>query len=231
MAIQVVCPGCKKRFNVSDKFAGKKGPCPKCKAEITIPASSDEVKIHGPETFGPKDKAGRAALKPIFREESKFSPLAAGITGAPLLLALILAIVFGAGDDDPGIVVLALGSLLIAPSLAYAGYVVFRSGDLEPYRGKELWIRVGICSILFAGTWGILALVNKLGMDGSGFSMPVMMILLAGMIAIGGGISYGCFDMEYLTGAMHYGFYLVVSILLRWIVLGNALPLEQVVPR
>ena len=37
MPISVVCPGCKARFNVSDKFAGKKGPCPKCKTVLTVP--------------------------------------------------------------------------------------------------------------------------------------------------------------------------------------------------
>jgi hypothetical protein len=226
MTIQVTCPGCKKRFGVSDKFAGKKGPCPKCKAEITIPASSEEVKVHEPEGFGPKGAGGRAALKPIFREESKFSPVTAGIIGAPLLLALILAIVFR-DPDDPSLVVFLLLSFLVAVSLAYAGYIVFRDNDLEPFRGKNLWMRVGVCALLFAGTWGIVALVNTLGMNGEGFSMPVMMILLAVIVAIGGGISYICFDLEYLNGAMHYGMFLVVSILLRLIVLGSALPLVQ----
>lgn len=37
MPILVTCPGCKAQFNVSDKFAGKQGPCPKCKAVISIP--------------------------------------------------------------------------------------------------------------------------------------------------------------------------------------------------
>jgi hypothetical protein len=50
---------------------------------------------------------------------------------------------------------------------------------------------------------------------------------LAVIVAIGGGISYICFDLEYLNGAMHYGMFLVVSILLRLIVLGSALPLVQ----
>ena len=37
MAIQVLCSGCGSRFAVSDRFAGKTGPCPKCKKPITIP--------------------------------------------------------------------------------------------------------------------------------------------------------------------------------------------------
>lgn len=234
MAIQVVCPGCKKRFGVSEKFAGKKGPCPKCKTEITIPAKGDEVKVHEPENFGPKGTAGRATLKPIFREETKFSPVATGIIAGPLLVALILAIIIRSPDEQDFLtksVKFLIVSLLIAPSLAYAGYTIFRDNDLEPYRGKKLWTRVGVCAVLFASTWGLVALVNKLGMNGDGFSMPIMMVLLAGMVAIGGVISFACFDLEYMTGLMHFGMYLVVSILLRWIVLGSVLPLEQVVPR
>ena len=49
MPINVTCPGCLKRFSVADKFAGKKGPCPKCKKIITIPKKEDEVVIHAPE--------------------------------------------------------------------------------------------------------------------------------------------------------------------------------------
>ena len=77
MPISVVCPGCKARFSVSEKFAGKKGPCPKCKAVILVPnAPAEEVKIHVPEQFasGGKDSKGRAVSKPILREETKLKP-------------------------------------------------------------------------------------------------------------------------------------------------------------
>ena len=75
MAILVVCPTCKSRFQVSEKFAGKQGPCPKCKAVITIPRVEDEVKIHAPEEYAgggsvaAKDASGRAVLKPISRQK------------------------------------------------------------------------------------------------------------------------------------------------------------------
>src|SRR6187401_2984774 len=57
MAIDVTCASCKTRFQVSDKFAGKQGPCPKCKKIITVPTKKDEVVIHVPES-GPKDSKG-----------------------------------------------------------------------------------------------------------------------------------------------------------------------------
>ena len=45
MPIQVTCPKCFTRFSVSEKFAGKKGPCPKCKSEITVPDVGEEVVV------------------------------------------------------------------------------------------------------------------------------------------------------------------------------------------
>jgi phage FluMu protein Com len=62
MAISIVCTGCKKRFSVSEKFAGLKGPCPNCKTVIQIPAKGDEVVIHAPEAAGPKDSKGAAVI-------------------------------------------------------------------------------------------------------------------------------------------------------------------------
>src|SRR5690242_13692422 len=59
--IAVVCPSCHARFQVSEKFAGKEGPCPKCKQKITVPALGEEVKIHGPEEYeGAKDAKGHS---------------------------------------------------------------------------------------------------------------------------------------------------------------------------
>ncbi len=42
MAIQVTCMSCGARFAVEDKYAGREGPCPKCKAVIRVPAAGSE---------------------------------------------------------------------------------------------------------------------------------------------------------------------------------------------
>ncbi|NND99518.1 MAG: hypothetical protein HKN47_19560, partial [Pirellulaceae bacterium] len=70
MPIQVTCPKCLKRFQVSDKFAGKEGPCPNCKHVIKVPDASEEVVIHAPADDAPKDKSGKSVLKPITRQET-----------------------------------------------------------------------------------------------------------------------------------------------------------------
>ncbi|MBP5621296.1 MAG: hypothetical protein J6X44_04705, partial [Thermoguttaceae bacterium] len=57
MAIRVICPGCMTSFEVDDRFAGKKGPCPKCGHIIEIP--KEKLIIHAPDsiTDGGKTKA------------------------------------------------------------------------------------------------------------------------------------------------------------------------------
>ena len=91
MAIDVTCAACKTRFQVSDKFAGKQGPCPKCKAIITVPSKKDEVVIHVPES-GPKDSKGVLVLKPLTRKETRLTPLNIGIIVGSVLLLLLIAL-------------------------------------------------------------------------------------------------------------------------------------------
>jgi len=89
MAIDVTCAACKTRFQVSDKFAGKQGPCPKCKAIITVPSKKDEVVIHAPEQSGPKDSKGHYVLKPLSRVETKLTAINIGmIVGTVVVLLL-----------------------------------------------------------------------------------------------------------------------------------------------
>ena len=95
MPISVVCTGCKKRFSVSEKFAGQKGPCPSCKAIIQIPAKAEEVVIHAPEEAGPKDSQGKAVLKPILREETRFNPKIAAAVGVTIIALFIAAWIIG----------------------------------------------------------------------------------------------------------------------------------------
>jgi hypothetical protein len=92
MAIDVTCASCKTRFQVSDKFAGKQGPCPKCKKIITVPSKKDEVVIHVPES-GPKDSKGQLVLKPIGRKETRLTPVNIGVIAGSLVLVLIVSLV------------------------------------------------------------------------------------------------------------------------------------------
>src|SRR5687768_2616635 len=140
MAIDVTCPSCHTRFQVSEKFAGKSGPCPKCKATIKVPDKSQEVVIHAPEVSGPKDSKGQAVLKPIARKEVRLqTPQIVAIAGSVvvvLIVAFVLRLQFPGGNVPPLLTI--LGAMLLGPPLAFAAYTFLRDDELEPYRGTEV---------------------------------------------------------------------------------------------
>jgi hypothetical protein len=208
--LSVVCPGCKKRFSVSEKFAGQKGPCPKCKKEITIPTLEDQVVVHGPETETLKDSKGRSVSKPILREETKFSPKIAIGIGVAVIAVLVIALIFRRGPDSDPIsgAIPFLGAILLAPPLVLAGYLVLRDDELESYAGKELLIRVAACSASYAFLWGAYWYVSY---NFGGLSFMQLAYILPPLILAGGFVAFASLDLDYMMGLLHYGFYLLVT--------------------
>ncbi len=94
MAIDVTCIKCHTRFQVSEKFAGKSGPCPKCKATIKIPELKEQVVIHAPEVSGPTTVTGQPVFKPITRTEVRLTPPQIAIIVGSVLVVLIVACSF-----------------------------------------------------------------------------------------------------------------------------------------
>ncbi len=214
MPIDVTCPGCHQRFKVSEKFAGKEGPCPKCKAKIKIPEASEQVVVHAPESFGPKTRSGEAVLKPISRSETRVRPLMWGIIGAIILV--ILGGTWFLRDPDGGQPwwLLGLGALIVAFPIVRSGYAFLRDDELEPYRGRALWGRVAIVSILYAATWAAVTWLPPL----AGFPTLDLVgagVVLAFIIGLGTAVSYFAFDLEVGTAFFHYAYYLAVTICLR----------------
>ncbi|MCA9107859.1 MAG: hypothetical protein KDA83_20785 [Planctomycetales bacterium] len=226
MAIRVTCPGCKTRFNVGDQFAGKTGPCPKCKASIKIPDKSEEVVVHGPDAFGPKDSKGRAVSKPIFREETKVTPVQLTMLIGAVLLAIggALAVRF-IGKPLP-VPLLMVVAAVLAPPLSWAGYAFLRNQELASYRGTELWARVGITSLLFVALWGLFPVIAY-ALNADGFTMVVAGSALLGMLFAGGAITMVAYDLDYMLGCVHFGLYLIVCLVLRFIANLSFLPLDQ----
>ena len=230
MPISVVCASCKTRFEVSEKFAGKQGPCPKCKAVIKIPEVADEVKIHVPDEFGSagKDQKGRSISKPIPRRETKVRPgvIAAIIVGS--VLALAVALVASRLGEQAKYGVVVIGLLLVGPPLAVGGYFFLRNDELEVFEGKELWIRAAACSVGYAVLWGVYWYLRvQTGMPQDVYQWVFVAPVF---IAAGGGLALAAFDLEYSSGSLHYCFYLIVTMLLRaaigfpplWAVSGTA---------
>src|SRR4029450_5934125 len=129
MAIDVTCPGCKTRFQVSEKFAGKKGPCPKCKTTIQIPSAKEQVVIHAPEPTGPVDSKGKMVLEPIFREEVSLAPPVIFGIVASVIVIVAMAFVIRFQELPTKEFFAMIGSFLRAPPLAFAGYTFLRDPE------------------------------------------------------------------------------------------------------
>jgi len=199
MSILVVCPGCRKRFTVSDKFAGQSGPCPNCKKIIKVPEKSQEVKVHAPEEFasGGRSVDGQLVTKPISRAKVHFNPvMVAGIS---------------AGVD---LVLRAVGLLLISPPLVVAGYSFLRDDEKVPYRGRELYVRAAICGLAYVVLWAFFSYALNYYMTGEIWNWAVILPLLVVAGALG---PFALLDMDFGSAALHYAFYLLVTIVLRWL--------------
>ncbi len=161
MPIQVTCANCLKRFQVSDKFAGKSGACPNCKKELRVPDKSEEVVIHAPDDGAPKDREGQSILKPLERQETDVTRKGLIITIVAIVVTIGCAIGFrfaGLTEESfPSWVRVFVIGLIAAPPLVWSGYQFVQETELEPYRGVELRNRVLILSAIFAGLWLIYA--------------------------------------------------------------------------
>ncbi|MFK7735764.1 MAG: hypothetical protein AB8B50_07045 [Pirellulaceae bacterium] len=220
MSINVTCPSCLKRFQVSDKFAGKSGPCPNCKKKIQIPELSEQVVIHAPEDAGPKDSAGKAILKPIRRTETKIGTpvLVSAIVGAIAVVAIAAGL--GLSGQQPQTWLLILGSLLLAPPLVFLGYWFLRDDELEGFTGSQLTARCGICSIGFAALWAIYGFVPQYVSGYSSmeeYSGLDMVIFFPVMLILGAFLAVLVLDLEIAQGAMNYSLYLGATFLLAWL--------------
>jgi hypothetical protein len=223
MPILVSCPGCKKSFNVDEKFAGKTGPCPHCKTKITVPQKQPEVKVHAPDEFagGGKSKTGKLLLKPIARQEAKITPLRIAVVAGGAVAAIVYAVVIRMIAAESGsmkqMILCGVGLLAIAPPLAAAAYAFLRDDELEPYRGTQLWIRAGICGLIYALLWGVFAYIRGVIFKDTPIELFMWLFIVPPFFVIGGMAGKFSLDLETANGFFHYAFYVVVTILLALI--------------
>jgi len=226
MSILVACQKCKKSFKVSDKFAGKSGPCPNCKATIQIPSKKEEVQVHAPTEFatGGRSKEGKLITKPIARENAKLQPVTLTIAAAAALVVLIVAWV--GGELFHNTVAAGVALLLVGTPLSVGGYIFVRDVDLEPYRGIQLCVRAAVCAAVYAALWGAYAYVAQTMLSGE---LWEWMFVVPGFLALGAFVPQLAFDVTYGDGFLHYGFYVLVTALLGFVA-GMGWPWEVPTP-
>jgi hypothetical protein len=229
MPINVICPGCLKRFSVADKFAGQKGPCPNCKSVITIPKKEEEVVIHAPDhsETGAVGAGGRHVLKTYKRKDTKFQPLVfTGVIGFVLVALLVALVLRSVGEVDTWM--MAAGAIILGPPLAWAGYPFLRDAELEGYLGTDLIIRSVACGLVYALLWGVYMYVgNQLwGADAlkNGLEIYQLVVMAAAVLGIGTFAAYVSFDLEPGNAFFHAALYFAVTVVLRMVAGFSALP-------
>ncbi len=216
MSIIVVCPGCRKRYAVNEKFAGKTGHCPNCKHPVRVPERAAEVVVHTPEQFenGGRSTTDQLVLQPIAREQTKFNPVtAAGIACAATAIFAGAFLGGKIGLLNNHHFFTAVGLALISPLLAWAGYSFLYDDELEPYKSHSLFIRSAICGLAYALLWGVFAYVSDIVLTGDVWNWA---FIAPPFLAAGTMVAVTTFDLEYGNGFFHYSFYLLVIIILRW---------------
>ncbi|MDA7864830.1 hypothetical protein N9B24_01765 [bacterium] len=217
MPIQVTCPNCLKRFQVSDKFAGKTGPCPNCKKELRVPDASEEVVIHAPDDGAPKDRQGVSVLKPLKRTETDVTRKGMFITFGAILFAVAAGFGLRMGVEPIPPYIITLGALFLAPPLVWSGYSFVRDSELEPHVGPDLRNRVLLLSVILAALWLVYVFVPSYVME---YDSPAEMsylwfgIIFAVMVGLGSLASAATFDLEPVNGLTLAGLYFIVAVVL-----------------
>ncbi len=215
MPIQVICPGCHKRFKVGDQHAGKSGACPKCKTAIKVPTKAEEVQVHAPTEFagGGQTTTGELITKPIARKEHRIEPIWAVAVAGAVLTALLVTWASG-GLIRGNLAVRALGLLLVSPPLVVAAYAFLRDEDLAPHQGKSLYIRTAICSVAYVILWGTYGYAANSLLTGE---LWQWVFVIPPFLGTGALVAMGCLDLDFGSGFFHYCFYLIFTVLLRWV--------------
>ncbi len=139
--------------------------------------------------------------------------------GACVLTVVILCLVLRGGLKESSVglqyAIVGFGLALISPPLAVAAYSVLRDQELEAYRGQSLWVRAALCGAVYALLWALYIPLHQAGLTGE----PYQWLFVAPFfIGVGGGAAFAAFDLDFGSGALHYCFFLLVTLVLRTMV-------------
>jgi len=137
--------------------------------------------------------------------------VAAAVVGAVVVVAV--ATVVGRGLLQ-AYWVRALGLLLVSPPLVLGGYFVLRDDELEPYRGRELYVRAGILALVYAVLWAAFGYVEQTFLTGEVWQW---LVAAPPLFVIGSLVAMACLDLEFGAAFFHYCFYVLATVAVRWL--------------
>ncbi len=224
MAINITCPGCLKRFQVSDQFAGRSGPCPGCKTMISIPALDDQVVIHEPENRAGATGAN-AKLDSITRRPSVFRKMESICIIVLLFLSITVSVlvrIFWSGAAELHFMhgmVFSLGLFLLAWPAAFVGYGVLKASETESFPRRALLSR----ATMVAGVYGLIALAFlltcSLAIPTEDGRMLLIAILAVVCLTLAWVLPLAFLELEALQSLIHVAIY--VSMATLYVFLAN----------
>ncbi|MCA9188921.1 MAG: hypothetical protein KDA99_25030, partial [Planctomycetales bacterium] len=84
-------------------------------------------------------------------------------------------------------------------------------------RGLALWIRAGICGVAHASLWLAYWWVCRTLFGTSTPELFYMVFIIPLMVAGGALGSFAAMELEWTSASLHYGMYLVITIVMRLI--------------
>lgn len=213
MPILVVCTGCQARFTVSDQYAGRTGPCPKCKKPITIPKPEQAVVIHEPEPPAAAARAtGRVSTKPLPKRDIPVAVRSILLTTAGFAVTAAAAWIVGRILPPP-LWLTATAAFVVALACVLVGYEMVRDRDLDPHRGRDLFVRALVCAGVYAALWGVRGLLPA----ESTSEMYQWLFIGPIFFAAGGLAALASLELDWGPAVAHYSFYVLVTATLRWL--------------
>jgi hypothetical protein len=204
-----------KRFQVSDRFAGMKGPCPSCKTVINIPKAA--VKIHGAEEIDQKTGktvTGHPTLKPLERLDTGFNPRHAAYAAGATFGVFLFAVLIGWLNLPKTVLdcIGFIGLFLTAFPLSLFGYQVLRDSEqLFFLTGFDLYRQTGICAAVYAVLWIVFeVLAWYMGAD-----WLFIWVYFIPFAVISFLITHAVLDIQASSAALHYLIFALPVILLR----------------
>ncbi|HIA61564.1 MAG TPA: hypothetical protein EYM79_10765 [Planctomycetes bacterium] len=209
MAIDVICSGCFKRFQVSDEFAGRSGPCPGCKTIIAIPAPEDQLVIEEPE-HKPSSPGAHTKIDGIARRVGFFKRFEVITLCSLFASAAFVAVLTRTLQGDPvGVltyttgILFGLGLVLLSLASSLLGYGVLKDSEVEAFDRRTTIIRSAITAAIYC-LIAVVFVTATLLLDHHDDSRTLILAIVGiACFAIASFAPMVLYEMELLQGGLH----------------------------